>query len=252
MVRSGRHITDGYAGRATGRMALENRPITSKIAASTIISKCKWLLANGCQRKSAIYTARTHVNMCQDVSTASKYATNIFRKNHISVQQIFNIRHFNNLSSVMNQGPLPCPTYVWNGCYCRKRKQCGKHTFGRYLNVFARKVIQVHPDPHDGRKVLRHYAGEIPNSWCNFTAYTVNAPCRWPLISFKAAQRFTTVHILGVLTELIPHASKRQWTDKRPDKQRLRDIPVKSDRNFTAPMCAGSLCNPVVVQNWRS
>jgi hypothetical protein len=55
--------------------------------------------------------------MCQDVSTAPKYAANIFRKNYISVQQIRNIRHFNNLSSVMNQGPPSFSIILWNGCY---------------------------------------------------------------------------------------------------------------------------------------
>lgn len=87
----------------------------------------------------------------------------------------------------------------------------------------------------------------------------MSTPCRWPLIIFKAA-RFITVeqplHVLrNVLTNLISHANKRQLTDKHSDKQTMRDILMKSDRKFTAPMCACSLCTELGVMaltaGWR-
>jgi hypothetical protein len=77
-------------------MALENQSVTTEVADSTIIRR-----VNGCRRMTVNATARfiplQHV--CQDVSNASKYAANIFRKNYISAQQIRSIRHFNNLSN---------------------------------------------------------------------------------------------------------------------------------------------------------
>jgi hypothetical protein len=57
----------------------------------------------------------------------------------------------------MNQGPLPCPSYYAMAVTVAKRHNAtntpGKvYTFGRYLNLFERKIIQVHPDVHDGWK----------------------------------------------------------------------------------------------------
>jgi hypothetical protein len=130
----------------------------------------------------------------------------------------------------MNQGPFPCPSYVWCGCYCRKKTQCVKHTWKiLHIQTISKRVLtQNHPSPTGSTwqlEGLRCYAGEITNFWRNFPAYTVKAPCRWLHIIFKAAQRFMTeeypLHILrNVLTNLISHTNKDyEWTNAPTNKR---------------------------------